>query len=396
MIIKTYYECRLQLMRTILLNVGVFGEHGIDQAALNFLNSIPKNQYKLVLHQIYELDYRSALFEELGNDITVKVAITKNTLLGKIHFNRRKNLLYKIVDGLSLFALNKKIYTSIKECSPDIIIDYDSSLQKVMHKFDIFSMAFIHFSPNELRAGKKASQKRMGARLKQYSKVVLLCEEMRQQAEALWPHLKNYFEVIPNPINLNKIISKSNLSIDFLGNVMPGQYIVSVGRLTAQKNFTLLLHAYKDALTKGVEWPLIIIGDGNEKPQLELIVKKLHLENKVYFTGHLKNPYPYIKNASVFILTSNFEGFGIVLVEAMTLECPVISTICPVGPKDILEDGSCGILVEVGNQEQIATALSHLYSNPRVREDLKVKAKVASAKYDSNEITKKILSLIPA
>jgi len=77
-------------VKKLLFNLGVFGEHGIDQAALNLLNAIPKNEYKIILHVIYELGYTSKLIEQLDNNIQIQIAIPNKSILGKIHFNRKK------------------------------------------------------------------------------------------------------------------------------------------------------------------------------------------------------------------------------------------------------------------------------------------------------------------
>ena len=83
-------------MKKIVVNLGVFGEHGIDQACLHFLNAIPKDRYCVVLHQLYELENKSRLAAELQDCIEIIVAVPKNSILGKIHFYRRKNLIFKL------------------------------------------------------------------------------------------------------------------------------------------------------------------------------------------------------------------------------------------------------------------------------------------------------------
>ncbi len=382
-------------MKTILLNLGVFGEHGIDQAALNLLNAIPKNQYKIILHVLYELGYDSRLLKELDQDIQVHFAVPNNTLLGKIHFYRRKNLFLKILDGLALFLINQKIVGSIKNICPTYVIDYDSSLQKIASKIDCFSMAFIHFSPNQLRAGRKRSQMRMGQRLASYDKIILLCEEMKEKAKKLWPNLENKYSVIPNPIDIDSIILKSKIHHELPSGVSSFQYFLSIGRLTAQKNFSFLIDAYKIASDHGVSWPLIIIGDGDLKEALTKKIEALILTKKVFLLGHKDNPYPFIKNAGSFLLGSDFEGFGIVLVEAMILDCPILSTNCPVGPSDILQHGKLGLLSRVGDVHSFAEKISYLEMNELVRSQLRSNAKLAINKYQAVSVSKQIINLLP-
>ena len=132
-----------------MFNLGVFGEHGIDQAALNLLNAIPKNEYKIILHVIYELGYTSKLIEQLDNNIQIQIAIPNKSILGKIHFNRKKNLLFGALNGLSFFLINRKIRESVVSINPDWIIDYDTSLQKIVQRIKFFSITTLAGSLRE-------------------------------------------------------------------------------------------------------------------------------------------------------------------------------------------------------------------------------------------------------
>jgi glycosyltransferase involved in cell wall biosynthesis len=381
-------------MKKIVINLGVFGEHGIDQACLHFLNAIPKDEYCVVLHQLYELEKKSRLTAELQDCIEIKVAVPKNSILGKIHFYRRKNLFFKLIDGFSILFLQNAIYKSLDNLAPDILIDYDTSLQKVIHRFSNTSASLIHFSPTQMRAGRRGSLKRLGNRLVHYSKIILLCEEMRNQAIQLWPKLEHQFIVIPNPVDLSKIIDKAMYEVKLPENVRINNYLVSVGRLTEQKNFTLLVQSYKLAFEQGLDWPLLIIGDGDERIKIEKLVSQHKLNMQIYLLGNLENPYPYIKNSGAFVLSSNYEGLPVVLIEAMALESPIISTRCPTGPSDILEHGKLGLLVDVNNVGQLSNAMLQLCGNPSLRESLKSRAKMASRHYEADSIASKIMTSV--
>jgi glycosyltransferase involved in cell wall biosynthesis len=102
----------------------------------------------------------------------------------------------------------------------------------------------------------------------------------------------------------------------------------------------------------------MILGEGEERRKLETIVCKLALEDDVLLSGYVDNPYNYMARAAVFVLSSAWEGFGNVLVEAMAAGTPVVSTDCPSGPAEILEGGKWGWLVPVGNPELLAGAIS--------------------------------------
>jgi hypothetical protein len=217
---------------------------------------------------------------------------------------------------------------------------------------------------------------------------------MRDQAIQLWPKLEHQFIVIPNPIDISKVMTKAMYEVELPENVKTNNYLVSVGRLTEQKNFTLLVESYKLAFERGLGWPLLIIGDGDEKIKIEKLINKYKLNSQIYLLGHLNNPYPYIKNSGAFVLSSNYEGLPVVLIEAMALESPIISTRCPTGPSDILEHGKLGLLVDVNNMEQLADAMIQLCGNLSLRENFKSTAKIASRNYEADSIASKIMAFV--
>ena len=104
--------------------------------------------------------------------------------------------------------------------------------------------------------------------------------------------------------------------------------IVSVGRLERQKNYSMLLKAFHEVL-KERPAQLVLVGDGSERKNLEKEARILKLSDHIFFAGYQENPYPFIKKSDVFVLPSNFEGFGLVLVEALSLGVSIVSTDCP-------------------------------------------------------------------
>ena len=110
-------------------------------------------------------------------------------------------------------------------------------------------------------------------------------------------------------------------------------YVISVGRLVKNKNFSLLINAYAKA---NISEDLVILGVGDEELLLKELANELGVGNKVHFLGFKSNPYPYVKSAEYFISTSNAEGFPNAIVEAMCLEKAVVATNCESGPAEII------------------------------------------------------------
>jgi len=151
----------------------------------------------------------------------------------------------------------------------------------------------------------------------------------------------------------------------------PGQppVIVSVGRLRPQKDFATLIRAFH-GLRMERDCRLLILGEGKERPALETLIADLGLQRDVQLPGFVANPLPYMKKAALFVLSSAWEGFGNVLVEALATGVPVVATDCPSGPSEILEDGRFGQLVPVGDVPALTTAMRETLDAPLDRETL--------------------------
>jgi glycosyltransferase involved in cell wall biosynthesis len=164
-------------------------------------------------------------------------------------------------------------------------------------------------------------------------------------------------KVIYNPVLSSDVYEKAKDTIEHPW-FYPGErpIILGVGRLEKQKDFPNLIHAFAQVLkTKKVR--LVILGWGADILTLEALVTDLALEQDVAFLGAVDNPYAYMARSAVFVLSSKFEGFGNVLVEAMAVGTPVVSTNCPHGPAEILNNGEYGELVPVSDSNALAKAI---------------------------------------
>lgn len=177
--------------------------------------------------------------------------------------------------------------------------------------------------------------------------------------------------VIYNPVITPEILEKAKEPLEHPW-FKPGEppVILGVGALTDQKDFPTLIRAF--ALVRK-EHPvrLMILGEGEDRPKLEALVRKMGLENDVSLPGFVYNPYKYMKRAAVFVLSSKWEGLPTVLIEALAIGTPVVSTDCPSGPREILENGRHGTLVPVGRVEELAKAIleilkGNVYKNEKI------------------------------
>lgn len=145
--------------------------------------------------------------------------------------------------------------------------------------------------------------------------------------------------------------------------------VLGVGRLTRQKDFATLIRAFA-LLRRDQPAKLMILGEGEEREALSSLMADLGLQDDVALPGFVENPFAYMARASVFVLSSAWEGLPGVLIQALACGCPVVSTDCPSGPAEILEKGRYGLLVPVGDAEAMARAVVQTLEAPPPKETL--------------------------
>lgn len=165
--------------------------------------------------------------------------------------------------------------------------------------------------------------------------------------------------------------------------------LIFVGRLSnRQKRVDVLLDAVALLRRTGgaVPFKVILVGDGEDRDFLECRAKALGLQDQVYFLGYKANPYKYYALSDLFVLTSDVEGFGNVIIEAMACGLPVISTDCVAGPAEILEGGRWGVLVPPGNPEAVAGKISQVLADADLRRELGAKSRARAKAFEGSKV----------
>lgn len=218
-----------------------------------------------------------------------------------------------------------------------------------------------------------------------YSKVdyaIVLSPDTQKKMERVFHFLKNKMVFIPNPIAEESMEEKSKECIEhqwFKKKKCP--VILAVGRLSKQKDFPTLLRAFAKARNT-IEAKLVIIGKGEEKKYLEVLAKKLQIENDLWMAGFVDNPYKYFAQADLFIQTSLFEDPGHALIEAGYLKVPIISTKCPSNAEEFLVFGKGGHLAEIGDYNAISSQIIHILKENHSE---KIKNQIAYARKSSEK-----------
>lgn len=155
---------------------------------------------------------------------------------------------------------------------------------------------------------------------------------------------------LPDPVlNLSDIRKKKIEKINLEKELNSEKIIISIGRLTIQKNFEFLINSFNNIIKIFPDYKLFILGDGEQKKKLKNTIKNFNLENKIFLLGYKKNIYKYLDKAKIFILPSLWEDPGFVLIEAGFMNKTILSSDCPNGPSELLENGKNGFLFETNS-----------------------------------------------
>jgi glycosyltransferase involved in cell wall biosynthesis len=184
---------------------------------------------------------------------------------------------------------------------------------------------------------------------------------------------RDSIRVIHNPVVSDRLFIKARLSPGSMFEEVDAPIVLGVGSLDKRKGFLDLIEAFA-TLRAQRNARLVILGEGPQRPELEACVRDLGLEDDVWLPGAVDNPYAWMARAQLFVLASYFEGLPTVLIEALACGCPVVSTDCPTGPREILEDGRHGELVPMRDPEALAAAMARTLDNPLDSETLKTRA----------------------
>ena len=328
------------------------------------LSSIINNLHNVDI-DILEIVHSGVKLESINSNVNVLPPIIKD-----FSHTKKSNLLLKLIKKskyiyldflitkLNKFTISKHIklnYDIEVACSslyPSFLLSDNPKSKKI---------CWIHGTMEDLSTKIKFKDLQYKSFLKSDS-ILAISNRVQSSLMNLYPQFENKIIKVNNGYDFSSIISKSN---EFEVNIE--NLILSVCRLDKNKNINLLIEACNLMKLNNKKFTTIIIGEGPEKNNIQKLINKYNLDDNVKLLGFLENPYPYMKNASVFCLTSFSEGFPTVLVESMTLGCPFISTKVS-GTDELNPCGNCGILID-NNKYELFESLDLLLSNNTIREE---------------------------
>lgn len=342
---------------------------GQERVAVNTLDIMQKDFDVTLLI----FDNKTPAYTPLGKVININIPATSSYFLKIINVLRRVLKVRKIKKALSIdysisFGSTANIVNVLSKSKDKTLISirgYSSIGTSVLDKY----------------------------LYKKCDRVVACSEEMAMKIKKISASASKKTAYLYNSYNFETLLDMSKEDVDDFDFSLPT--IVSHGRLEKIKNHKRLINAFAIAKIRVSKLQLLIIGEGSERKNLELEIKKLKLETCIKLIGFRKNPFKYIAKSSIFVLTSNSEGFPNALVEGMCF-LPVISVDCKTGPREILGNSISGILIK-NNEDSadlIAESIVKLIKNPSIYDRYKNAARNRALDFSCESYRKNLVDIL--
>lgn len=342
---------------------------GAERTVINIINNLDREKFKVVL--VLGTNKHNDYTDFLPDDIDIRILNSKRLRFSLIKLIRvinqeRPDLLFSTLNlnNIALLLAKSLTFRNIPTVVREANNRTQSGTVSIINK--LMTFLFYNYSAN---------------------KVIALSEGVKQDLINNFHIKENKIRVIYNPVEINQINCLCGEDINDFKKKDNERLIVSIGRLVEQKDYPTLLKAFSIVSTK-VNARLLILGKGPLEKNLKDLCKDLRIDDKVVFLGFKKNPYKYLKISDVFVLSSKWEGFGHVIVEAMATGTPVISTNCNSGPSEIIGDNKYGILVPVGDYNTMAKKIVNLLNDKESLRKYSEQGLIRAKSYDAKNITK--------
>ena len=361
---------------------------GVEKVMLSLLNNLDREKFEMtVLLNLNQGELRNEFPAHVRKVYLTdgKEDFSKNKLLQKVQ-------LFKRIRTLEKFRKNPQIIDKeiLKE-NYDIEIgmtynDFESVLNSTNKNSK--KIGWFHSEINVVKL--QPLVPKILEHFPQFDEIIYCSEKIKTIMHEHYPNLNYPSEsVIINAIPIEEIKKKSEEKIPEFDKKPT---FVSVGRLHTRKGYHKLMDAHKQLLDEGFEHSVIIIGDGEELPNLLAQQKKLGVEETFIFAGNKMNPYPYIKNADFFIMPSESEAWPLVLAEALILQKPTIAT--DTGDvASMIENKKTGYLINY-NTEEIYASMKEFLTNKNLISEIRKNLLTIENQFDSKKIFDKVEAVL--
>ncbi|MCR6094929.1 glycosyltransferase [Salipaludibacillus agaradhaerens] len=320
---------------TVLFYIYRMGGGGAARTLLNIINNLDRSKFQPIL---VTLDYEGSYEKELESDVLHLKLNTRRLSrsafkLAKTIRNYNVDIVFSTIPRVNTIAIMANIFSGKKA-------------KNVVREADNLGGAFVE----------NFKLKLFGIVYKFSDQIVSLSEGVKDNLVEKYNIKSGDIKVIYNPLDLNRIDVNAREEVPFQFKPLFEKrepVLINAGRLVKQKDQETLLKAFA-LVNKEIKSQLIILGDGPLKENLVRLGKDLGVHERLTFAGFQLNPYSFMKNADLFVLSSRHEGFSHVIAEALATETPVVATDCKSGPSEVLDRGKFGCLSKVGDEKGLA------------------------------------------
>lgn len=281
-------------------------------------------------------------------------------------------------------SLPKKLWwfrKYIQKTQPDVVIAFMVSVYTVtllaLMGVDIPVISSVRNDPAYSNLRKKITRKLL---LPRSAHVVVQTQQIKQYFSK---NIQKKTTVIYNPVN-EKVFQIKVDGLKVKGEERLNR-IISVGRLYPQKDQKTMIEAFAKVSEKHPDWKLVIFGEGPERGALELLVERLKIKEKVSLPGKSENIIDELKKSKIFCLSSIYEGMSNALVEAICVGLPIVTTKVS-GTEELIENGENGFIVDIGDKDTMAMAMTKLIEDENLRQQFAEKNRAQAVKFETNAI----------
>ena len=395
------------MKKKILFMVSSMNIGGVEKSLLSLLAVIPKEKYEIT---ILTLDKKGGFLEYIPNNVKL-IEAEWFKYIKPIIMDSPQNIIKRYIKNYEFLKILSFIYSYFKtKKTNDRYIYYKHVLKSIPECKEKYDVAIAYAGPTEIidayishkvKAEKKIawvhfdiSKHKINKKLynnlyERFNKIFAVSNECKKKLDEIIPAVRNKSEVLFNIVSEDLINEMSESYVDFDDNYK-GIKIITVGRLSKEKGQDLAIKALSKLKKDRYDVKWYCIGEGNSRQEFEQLIKEYKLEENFLLLGATSNPYPYIKNADIYVQTSRHEGYCLTLAEAKVLNKPIVTTNF-IGAYEQIKNNENGIIVSC-NENDLADAIRRLINEKEICS--KFSNKLREEKIDTTSEISKLLNYI--
>ena len=395
------------MKKKILFMVSSMNIGGVEKSLLSLLAVIPKEKYEIT---ILTLDKKGGFLEYIPNNVKL-IEAEWFKYIKPLIMDSPQNIIKRYIKNYEFLKIPSFIYSYFKsKKTNDRYIYYKHVLKSIPECKEKYDAAIAYAGPTEIidayisrkvKAEKKIawvhfdiSKHKINKKLynnlyERFDKIFAVSNECKKKLDEIIPAVRNKSEVLLNIVSEDLINEMSESNIDFDDNYK-GIKIITVGRLSKEKGQDLAIKTLAKLKKDRYDVKWYCIGEGNSRQEFEQLIKEYNLENDFLLLGATSNPYPYIKNADIYVQTSRHEGYCLTLAEAKALNKPIVTTDF-IGAYEQIKNNENGIIVSC-NENDLADAIRKLIDEKEICS--KFSNKLREEKIDTTNEVNKLLDYI--